>query len=97
MSSLTLEKQIEQKREFVGINFSILIPQLTEDFKLKIALGEIKPSDFLILSDVAEKYFIKLIRKDVKEKLEIEIALTKKEQEQESKLTKIIKSIFKIK
>lgn len=52
-----------------GLNFRLLIPQLTEEFKLKVALGEIELTSIFKISQGSNNYLISLIKHDIKSKL----------------------------
>lgn len=56
-----------EKEKPIGLNYRILIPQLTEEFKFKVVSNKINLSDVFIISEAGEKYAKKLIKKDVNE------------------------------
>lgn len=54
-----------------GLNFRLLVPQLTEAYKLKVCLGEANPIDIFQISEASNEYLISLIKVDVRSKLPI--------------------------
>lgn len=79
-----------------GLNFTLLVPQLTEEFKLKVVLGEKYLQDVFDITDPSEKYLIALIKADIKHRLPEK---TKKEvlpieQKEKYKLVDKIKQLF---
>lgn len=70
-----------------GLNFRLLVPQLTEAYKLKVCLGESNPIDIFQISEASNKYLISLIKVDVKSKLPIK---------EKQSLLNYLKSIFTI-
>lgn len=65
------EERDKQRKPYIGINFRILISQLTEEYKLKVAFGEVKPKEVFNISETAESFFIDLIKKDLGDKLKL--------------------------
>jgi len=65
------EKNVEEKVVKKGLNFRLLVPQLTEAYKLKVCLGESNPIDIFQISEASNEYLISLIKVDVRSKLPI--------------------------
>lgn len=65
------EQNVEQKIVKKGLNFRLLVPQLTEEYKLKVCLEEVNPKDIFQISDSSNEYLISLIKHDVRSNLPI--------------------------
>ena len=50
-----------------GLSFSLLIPQLTTDYKKSVISGKVKLTDTFNITSSSEKYLKDLIRKDLKD------------------------------
>lgn len=70
-----------------GLNFRLLVHQLTDEFKIKVVLGEVDLKTIFDIKEPSEKYLVSLIKLNIKDKLPIE-------QKEEYKLVKAIKQLF---
>lgn len=68
------DKQKEKKDEEIpvkpqGLNFKLLVHQLTDEFKLKVVVGEVDLRTIFDISEPSEKYLVNVIKHDIKDRL----------------------------
>ncbi len=74
MKTSNNDKQKEKKDEKIpvkpqGLNFRLLVHQLTDEFKIKVVLGEVDLKTIFDIREPSEKYLVNLIKYDIKDKL----------------------------
>lgn len=76
-----------QEPKKTGLNFDTIIPHLSKEFKISVAMNEVEPSDIFELTSIANQHLKRLIKKEVTKEFADVILV---EKESKSLLSRII-------